>query len=183
MIVLAGASASGKTEVAKYLAKECGIVKVITTTTRSKRIHEVDGVDYFFVNKETFFRYINEGRFVEYTEYNGNYYGSTKDQIAFDKCIVIDPSGMKAYKSLNNPMIVVFFLNSEEDTRYKRMLDRGDEVEKAKNRLIHDRIVFSDKDIEKNVDYFIDSEHQTIEQVAHEILKIHNQRLKELGCK
>ena len=51
MIVLAGASASGKTEVAKLLAKKYGIVKIITTTTREKRVGEVDKRDYFFVSK------------------------------------------------------------------------------------------------------------------------------------
>ena len=45
MIVLSGASASGKTEVTKVLASKDGIVKVITTTTRKMRIHEADGVE------------------------------------------------------------------------------------------------------------------------------------------
>ena len=67
MIVLAGASASGKTEVAKELAKRYGITKVITTTTRNIRVGEVDGRDYFFVSKERFEEMINEGRFVEHT--------------------------------------------------------------------------------------------------------------------
>ena len=73
MIVLAGASASGKTEVAKELAKRYGITKVITTTTRNIRVGEVDGRDYFFVSKERFEEMINEGRFVEHTLYNENY--------------------------------------------------------------------------------------------------------------
>ena len=101
MIVLAGASASGKTEVAKLLAKKYGITKIVTTTTRPKRKGEVDGVDYFFVTPERFEEMIREGRFVEYTIYNGQMYGSTKDQIAKDKCVVIDPAGLRAYTSLN----------------------------------------------------------------------------------
>ena len=98
MIVLAGASASGKTEVAKELAKKYGITKVITTTTRNIRVGESNGKDYFFVSKERFEEMIKEGRFVEHTLYNGNYYGSTKDQIAPNKCVVIDPKGLKASK-------------------------------------------------------------------------------------
>ena len=74
MIVLAGASASGKTEAAKLLASKYGITKVITTTTRAMRNGEVNGRDYFFVDRDTFKKMIEEGRFVEYTEYNGNLY-------------------------------------------------------------------------------------------------------------
>ena len=73
MIVLAGASASGKTEVAKMLAAKYGIVKAITTTTRDMRVGEANGRDYFFVSKERFLEMIKEGRFVEHTTYNDNH--------------------------------------------------------------------------------------------------------------
>ena len=43
MIILYGPSACGKTEVAKLLASSYSIKKVITHTTRSKRINEVNG--------------------------------------------------------------------------------------------------------------------------------------------
>ena len=118
MIVLAGASASGKTEAAKVLASKYGITKVITTTTRPMRQNEVNGRDYFFVSKERFEEMIKDNLFVEYTNYNGNLYGSTKDQISPDKCVVIDPAGLKAYISLHDPNIITFFLDSTEETRY-----------------------------------------------------------------
>ena len=114
MIVLAGASASGKTEVAKVLASKYGITKIVTTTTRDKRKDEVDGVDYFFVSKEKFEQMILEDRFVEYTLYNGQMYGSTKDQIANDKCVVIDPAGLRSYIALNNKNIVTFYLEADD---------------------------------------------------------------------
>ena len=182
MIVLSGASASGKTEVAKYLAKNYGITKVITTTTRSMRANEIDGVDYFFVSKEKFLELINQDRFVEYTEYNGNYYGSTKDQIAKDKCIVIDPVGLKAYEDLHDPTIIIFFLNCSEQTRYERMISRGDDKEKAKDRLINDRTAFADKNI-VGVDYYIDSEHNSIEQVSACVVDTYLERMKQLESK
>ena len=79
MIVLSGASASGKTEAAKMLMVKYGIQKAITTTTRPVRCNEVNGKDYFFVSKEVFEQMIKEDRFVEHTLYNGNYYAD--DQI------------------------------------------------------------------------------------------------------
>ena len=178
MIVLAGASASGKTEVAKELAKKYGITKVITTTTRDMRVGEVNGRDYFFVSKEQFERMIQEGRFVEYTFYNNNLYGSTKDQIYSNKCVVIDPAGLRAYLGLNDRNIVTFFLDANEDTRFKRMLLRGDKEEVAKNRIEHDRFAFSPENI-ADVDFHIDSENFDVEKVADMVYEKYKEILKE----
>lgn len=182
MIVLAGASASGKTEVAKELAKKYGITKVITTTTRNMRVGEVNGRDYFFVSKERFLEMIKENRFVEYTTYNENLYGSTKDQIAPNKCVVIDPAGLKAYIALNDPNIVTFFLDSEEETRFRRMLLRGDKEEDAKRRILHDRTAFKPDNI-ADVDFHIDSETMNIEEVTDNIYKRYLEILAGRGIK
>ena len=176
MIVLTGASASGKTEVAKMLAAKYGIVKAITTTTRDMRVGEQNGRDYFFVSKEQFKKMIEENRFVEYTTYNENFYGSTKDQIAMNKCVVVDPAGLKAYISLNNSNIITFFLDSKEETRMHRMYLRGDDEIKIKNRLIHDREAFKAENIPQ-VNYHIDSETKTVEEVADMIYHIYQEFL------
>lgn len=172
MIVLAGASASGKTEVAKMLFKKYGIVKAITTTTRDMRVGEINGKDYFFVDKNTFQAMIKDNKFVEFTHYNGNLYGSTKDQISRNKCVVVDPVGLKAYIDLHDKNIVTFFLNSTEQTRKQRMISRGDQFDKIDSRLIHDREAFKKENIPP-VDYFIDSETQNVEQVADYIFEIY----------
>ena len=176
MIVLAGASASGKTEAAKLLASKYGITKVITTTTRPMRTGEVNGRDYFFVDRNTFQKMIEEGRFVEYTEYNGNLYGSTKDQIASDKCVVIDPAGLKAYIGLNDPSVITFFLDSSEETRYKRMLERGDSIENVKSRIEHDKKAFVKENLPV-VDYHINTEIFNVEEVADLINRVYKESL------
>lgn len=177
MIVLAGASASGKTEVAKILAKDYGITKVITTTTRPIRVNEVDKRDYFFVTAEKFDEMLQNDLFVEYTVYNGNLYGSTKDQIQDDKCIIVDPLGLKAYIGLENKNIVSFFLDSKEKTRYQRMISRGDKVEDAKKRVINDRLAFKKSYLAK-VDHIIDSENATLDELAKEIYDKYVETLK-----
>lgn len=178
MIVLAGASASGKTEVAKMLYTKYGIVKVITTTTRDMRCGEKNGRDYFFASKEEFLKMIDEGRFVEYTHYNNQLYGSTKDQIAANKCIVVDPAGLKAYIALNHKDIITFFLDSTEETRRERMILRGDDEEKIKSRLIHDREAFKKESIPE-VDFHINSETQNVEEVADEVYRIYQEFLSK----
>ena len=182
MIVLAGASASGKTEVAKELAKKYGITKVITTTTRSMRVGETNGKDYFFVSKEKFELMLQEGRFVEHTLYNENLYGSTKDQIMPNRCVVIDPAGLRAYIALNDPTIVTFFLESNEETRFKRMLLRGDKEEDAKKRVTHDRLAFRPENI-VDVDFHINSETNSVEEVTDDVYNKYIETLKKRGLK
>lgn len=176
MIVLAGASASGKTEAAKRLANKYGITKVITTTTRPMRNGEVNGRDYFFVSREEFEKMIKEDRFVEYTNYNGYLYGSTKDQIAPDKCVVIDPAGLKAYIALGDKNIITFFLDSSEETRFKRMLERGDSLDNVKNRIAHDKVAFVE-DLLPVVDYHINTEIFNVDEVADLIYKVYKESL------
>ena len=53
----------------------------ISFTTRHPRVGEVDGVNYYFVSKELFKKEIEEGNFIEYVEYSGNYYGTNKKKI------------------------------------------------------------------------------------------------------
>lgn len=177
MIVLSGASASGKTEVAKLLAKDHGITKIITTTTRPMRVSEVDGRDYFFVSKEEFERLIAEGHFVEYTIYNGNYYGSGKDQVADDKCVVIDGSGLKAYSELTDKFVVTFLLVCSEEERYQRMLRRGDSEENAKERIKNDKKAFDQSKLVK-ANYVIDSEQGNEKEIAEIVFKAYKRELK-----
>ena len=176
MIVLSGASASGKTEAAKMLMVKYGIRKAITTTTRPMRVHEVDGKDYFFVSVDKFNQLIKEDKFVEHTFYNGNYYGSTKDQIANDRVVVIDLEGLKSYSRLNDKRIVTFYLSTCEEIRYKRMLERGDKEEDAKRRIENDRRVFDNNQI-PDVDYKIDSENRSIEEVADLVYQLYTKHL------
>lgn len=178
MIVLSGPSASGKTEVAKVLQAKYGICKVITTTTRPMRINEKDKVDYFFVSENRFQEMIHEDLFVEYTLYNGNYYGSTKDQISNNKCIVIEAKGLQAYLALNDKRIVSFLLASYEKTRYNRMISRGDKHEDALKRLENDKSWFND-DVMHSGDFLIDSETKTVEQVADCIYELYLKALKD----
>ena len=180
MIVLSGARASGKTKATKMLTSYNGIVKAITTTTRPMRVNEVDGRDYFFVTKEKFQEMIEQDLFIEHTLYNGNYYGSTKSQIADNRSVVIDLEGLKSYSSLNDKRIVTFYLSTSEDVRYKRMLERGDSEENAKSRIENDRRIFASGNI-PNVNYRIDSENKTIEQVADEVYRLYCKTMKAIS--
>ena len=178
MIVLSGPSASGKTEVAKRLMKDYGIKRVITTTTRPMRKGEVDGVDYYFVSKERFNEMIKEGLFVEHTLYNDNLYGSLKSEVADNKVIAIEPNGMRAYISLHDPHIVVFYLDVCEQVRRERMIMRGDKPESIEERLKEDKVRFN-RDNLPEVDVIVDSQNFNQEEVTEYIYKKYRKILSQ----
>ena len=176
MILLVGASASGKTVTALDLQKRYGLVKAITTTTREKRIGETDGVEYFFITKDEFKTRLKEGKFVEHSIYNDNYYGCGVDQVDDNKIVVLDPNGLHSFLKLNNKHVVSFLLIADEKTRQQRMISRGDKQENITKRLINDVNDFSLDKIGK-VDYIIHTENKTIEQTSDEIYKLYKEKI------
>ena len=143
MLILVGHSASGKTEIANQLKRDYDMKKIITYTTRPKRINEIDGVDYHFVDEDKFLKLKEENFFVETTNFNGYYYGSSKNDVKDDAVVILDPQGLEKFKNSNLDNIIAIFLNCDEEIRYKRMINRGDDPQKAYERLVHDREKFS----------------------------------------
>ena len=67
IIIISSPSGAGKTTICKYLLKKIDNVKLsISYTTRHKRINEIHGKDYYFINKEKFFTLINKNFFIEF---------------------------------------------------------------------------------------------------------------------
>ncbi|MCQ2801622.1 MAG: hypothetical protein MJ222_03105 [Bacilli bacterium] len=176
MILLVGASASGKTVTALDLQKRYGLVKAVTTTTREKRVGETDGIEYFFISKEEFKKRLKEGKFVEHSLYNDNYYGCGVDQVDDNKIVVLDPNGLHSFLKLNNKHVVSFLLIADEKTRHERMVSRGDKQENITKRLENDVNDFSLDKIGK-VDYVIHTENKTIEQTSDEIYKLYKEKI------
>lgn len=54
----------------------------VSSTTRSKREGEVDGVHYNFITKEQFEEKIKNNKMLEYAQFVDNYYGTDKDEVA-----------------------------------------------------------------------------------------------------
>lgn len=169
MIILTGASASGKTEVGKALARNYNIKKVITYTTRPIRINEVNGIDYHFISKDEFEKKEREGFFFETMEYNGNSYGTSKESLNDEAYVILDFNGLKKYKA-SNFNFVSFYLGCSEEERFQRMLNRGDGEAKARERIRVDIEAFT-KEIEDVVDFVIDTTSLSVALVAKEIFE------------
>ncbi len=83
LIILSGPSGVGKGAVRRILMedKSLGLSYSISMTTRKPRPLERDGVDYFFVDQETFDKNVEEGNLLEHAAFVGNSYGTPKDYV------------------------------------------------------------------------------------------------------
>jgi len=82
IIVISAPSGAGKTSIARLLLERYPSWRFsISATTRPRRDYEVDGVDYHFLERETFERVVREGRMVEWEEIYGNLYGTLRSEV------------------------------------------------------------------------------------------------------
>ena len=127
IIVLLGASGSGKSTIENELAIHHGFEKIISYTTRQPRNEEVNGKDYYFTENNTFAAMINTGVLAEYDEYSqGRLYGTLKsDYTDENKVVVLTPNGLRQLKqNCPNDNIFTVLVNANLGTRVKRYIDR-----------------------------------------------------------
>lgn len=182
MIILTGPSASGKTATCLYLQEHFGIRKVITHTTRPMRRGEKNDVDYHFVSKEEFQRMIDNDEFIEHVTFNGNWYGTSKKEVGIDKCMAVEINGAMTYKSFNDPKIVLFYMNLDEDTCRERMLSRGDDPVKVESRIQNDKGSFHlSEEQKKKIDVNVDTKNHNLVSASEYIYKKYIDILKSRG--
>ena len=127
VIVLLGASGSGKSTIEHELATHHGFDKIISYTTRKPRECEENGKDYWFTDNDTFYELLNNGVIAEYDEYSQNrLYGTLKSDYTNDnKVVVLTPNGLRQLKK-NCPKedILTVLVEASLGTRVKRYIDR-----------------------------------------------------------
>ena len=168
MIVCVGASASGKTELAKNLYHHYGYKKCVTTTTREKRIGEKDDIDYHFLTKEQFETLMKHEGFFEVSIYNQTYYGIQKKDVSQEGIIIVDPNGANTLiNQLGNDVFVVYVKASEE-IRRQRMHHRLDDPKLIEKRIENDRLVFKEENISR-IDMILNNDQEHIEALAKKV--------------
>lgn len=136
LVVLSGPSGVGKGTVRKALFNLEGhdLVYSISMTTRKPRRGEVEGKDYYFVSREEFLQRIEDGKFIEYAEFVGNYYGTPKDkvdeQLAKGKEVVleIEVQGALQVRKKEPDGVFIFIAPPNKEALYNRLLRRGTEA-------------------------------------------------------
>ena len=143
LIVYSGPSGVGKgTLLRPLVAEHRDIVMSVSATTRAPRPEERDGVDYHFVTREQFERFIADGEMLEYAEYNGNYYGTPRrfvsEQLDLGRNVVleIEVKGAMQVKKTCPSAVLVFVMPPSYNELRERLINRHTESEEQiKKRL------------------------------------------------
>ena len=138
MFVLSSPSGAGKTTLTKKLSENnLNFITSISHTTRTPRPNEVNGKDYYFVDKKEFDLHVKKNNFFEYAKIFDNFYGTLKEPVikfinsGKDVLFDIDWQGTQQLKKINNLNIVTFFiLPPNIDVLKKRLLNRHHGQEK-----------------------------------------------------
>ncbi len=134
LIIISSPSGGGKgTLIKEILPRVPDIGYSISYTTRAMREGEIDGHDYHFISREEFDRRIADGEFLEYAEVHGNYYGTSKEQIARetgagrDVILEIDVQGAELVMKRFPEALSVFILPPSFSILRERLSARGTE--------------------------------------------------------
>ena len=143
LFVVSGPSGAGKGTICKeILDQERNIEMSVSMTTRSPRKGEIDKVHYYFVDRESFEKLIEEDGFMEYADVYGNFYGTPKRKVlewinaGIDVILEIDVQGAMQIKK-NYPEGVFIFILPPSLTELKnRIKGRGSETEETMARRL-----------------------------------------------
>jgi len=124
--------------------KEAGVKfhYVVTATTREKRPGEVDGVDYYFLDRQDFARKIERDDFLEYAEVYGNFYGVPKKEVrqalqrGQDVILKVDVQGAATLKKKIPDAVFIFLLPPSLEDLLERLTARNADTEVAVNTRI-----------------------------------------------
>lgn len=134
LVLVSGVSGAGKsTVINKLMEKNKNYRRFASCTTRDMRPGEVDGVSYFFLNKEQFLEYDKQGKFAEIEEIHGNYYGSLVKDIQnaiSGKDVVIKDIGVEGLANIRQIVgeenVLSIFIDVPKDVLRARLTDRGE---------------------------------------------------------
>lgn len=143
-VVLSGASSVGKGVIRDALLqdKDLKLFYSISETTRPMKEGEEDGKDYYFVSYKEFADSVKNKELLEYTQFNGYYYGTPKAQVDFllkkgkNVLIEVEAQGVGSIR-LNLPDCLPFFVMPESEEQLVKQIESlyGDDEASVKNRI------------------------------------------------
>ena len=142
LFVISGPSGVGKGTLAKMLIENEKDIKLsISCTTRTARVGEVHGKDYFFISKEDFLEKVDKGGFLEYSNHFDSYYGTPKDYVeeslkTSNVLLEIDVNGGLEIKKSCPQAVLIFIAPPSMQELKNRLIKRNTETaEKIEKRL------------------------------------------------
>lgn len=136
--VMSAPSGAGKTSLVKaLLAARPELTVSVSHTTRTPRVHEIDGRDYYFVSPAEFDRLVAAGAFLEHARVFDNQYGTGREQVAaklaagHNVLLEIDWQGARQIRARAPDCVSIFILPPSRAALEERLRARrtdSDEV-------------------------------------------------------
>ena len=138
LVVVSGPSGCGKDTVVKTMREKHPEIEVsVSATSRAMREGEAEGVNYYYMTRETFQQKVQAGEILEYTQYNGNLYGTPKHEVdtriaqGRTVILVIEVEGAGNIRKLYPEALTIFLLPPSMEELENRLRSRGTESEEA----------------------------------------------------
>jgi guanylate kinase len=179
LVIISGPSGVGKDTIIDALrrrSRERDYHYVITATTRPQRPGEVDGVDYQFLDAETFTRLREEGEFLEANEVHGNWYGTPRSQVRAalaegrDVILKIDVQGAQVVKEKIPEALLIFLVPPSLEDLFQRLRSRA--TESADALELRQRNAAIELARQHDYDYVVVNETGQVERTAERIDEI-----------
>ncbi len=183
VLVVSAPSGAGKTTLCKRLLKRDPQISFsVSYSTRAPRDGEKNGIDYFFVDQETFERLIQEGAFLEWAKVHNHYYGTSHEQVekalssGRDVLLDIDVQGaVQVRQKLGRDAVLVFILPPNLEELERRLRSRGTEDEETIKR----RLSVAKEEIARAQDFdylVLNDDLEEAESLLHAILRGERQK-------
>ncbi|MHB1467891.1 MAG: guanylate kinase [Solirubrobacteraceae bacterium] len=143
MFVITGPSGVGKGTLIAALMKRIPRLELsISATTRRPRPGELDGVDYHFLDDQTFDRLVEAGEFVEHASYSGRRYGTLRSELdgriaaGVPVVLEIELQGARQVRESLPEAVQVFIAPPSIEALRQRLSGRGTDAEEEVERRL-----------------------------------------------
>ena len=182
MVCICGKAASGKDTILKNVLEEYSDIfcRNLSTTTRSSRKGEVQGIDYDFITEQEMMNKLMNGDMLEVVEFNGNFYGTALDTLSKEKIniSIYNPGGIELLLENTQINLLIFYIECDDKIRVLRYINREPnfDLQKFCDRMLIDEKEFNPL-IEEIKDYeiftkFNNDAAQNIYIITEEIVRI-----------
>ncbi|MGD9363641.1 MAG: guanylate kinase [Desulfobacterales bacterium] len=159
LFIISAPSGAGKSTLCRaVLNRFMDLVYSVSYTTRLQRGEEQNGVDYHFISKNEFEKGISQGRWAEWAEVHGHYYGTCADDLdgelnaGRDILLDIDIQGAGQILQRYPDSVTIFIMPPSLKTLKARLQSRGtDSSEAIAVRLKNAQDEIAQKDVYRHV--------------------------------
>ena len=193
LILISAPSGGGKTTLCERLLRDRpGMSRAVTCTTRPPRPGERDGVDYYFLNAESFLKRLQAGNFLEHATVYGHSYGTLKSEVlgrlrqGQDVLLNVDVQGAATIRQkaqedpeLGDALVSIFLTPPSLAILEQRLRNRGTDSAAT----IQKRLAVARQEIAqwKNFDYLVLSD-SIAEDLRRALAIVESEKLRSRRC-